>query len=311
MEIIQKQLTLLLCFLYVLWSSTHAQQQNLSTPYSKWLYNNRVLSSTGKPVESKVINLASYASYYTKKTYPSFSNHKNITRPIMKYSMVKNSILIQPNSNIRVYRLNKTLLTNRNNSRINSNQVKLIKLNENNNLINRYRNRYSLKQEKIIYGQFNPTTTTTITTTTLSTTTVLSALRYKAKNSEANKNETVMFLTRVIYYINKLEKELLTMDQNRDLKIYGKKFYNLVREKLRASYDEMRMKFCNSLDDDFNSQDGLDNFDFTDDKPIYYNNNAGVSHKRENLIEKMYKREQKRRTARFSKKRFARKICYS
>ena len=130
----------------------------------------------------------------------------------------------------------------------------------------------------------------------LSTQTMVNA---KTEKSSAHKrNFTIDFLTNVNFFLNKLEKEMEKTGEVYELKKYSKKFLNLVRSQLKPAYEEMKANICNFLDD--NDED-------MDDGNIYNKRND----KNENLIEAMYKRDQRRRMARFSqKRRIIRRICY-
>lgn len=96
------------------------------------------------------------------------------------------------------------------------------------------------------------------------------------------------FLSKSKYFLSKLEKEAEIVET--DFRFYGKKYYHLLRSKLKSAYEEMRRYLCNAFEFDYGSADKVigvepfDDDDLDDDK-------------------------KRRRQARYSEKRLFKKIC--
>ncbi|RNA13881.1 hypothetical protein BpHYR1_017217 [Brachionus plicatilis] len=111
-------------------------------------------------------------------------------------------------------------------------------------------------------------------------------------------NPAISFLSNVNFYLSKLQKEAQSLEG--DYKQYGRRFFYLVKYRLRKAYEELRMNLCNNvldteddIDEDYAEVDGY--------KYTFVNSN--------NIIEKM-KRNERRRTIRAkNEKRLIRKIC--
>lgn len=108
----------------------------------------------------------------------------------------------------------------------------------------------------------------------------------------------ISFLSNINFYLTKLQKESQNLES--DYKQYGRRFFYLVKNRLKKAYDELRANLCNSvLDTDDEIDDDLS--DLNGYKYTFINSN--------NIIEKM-KRNERRRTIRArNEKRLIRKIC--
>jgi hypothetical protein len=97
------------------------------------------------------------------------------------------------------------------------------------------------------------------------------------------------FLSKSKYFLSKLEKEAEIVET--DFRFYGKKYYHLLRSKLKSAYEEMRRYLCNAFEFDHGPADSMigvepfDEDDFDDDD------------------------KKRRRQARYSEKRLFKKIC--
>lgn len=111
-------------------------------------------------------------------------------------------------------------------------------------------------------------------------------------------NPAIGFLSNIDFYLTKLQKESQNLETN--YKQYGRRFFYLVKNRLKKTYDELKINLCNNvldtddeIDDDYADMDAY--------KYTFINSN--------NIIEKM-KRNERRRTIRAkNEKRLIRKIC--
>jgi hypothetical protein len=176
------------------------------------------------------------------------------------------------------------------------------------------------------------TTTTTKKSTTL-TTPVRASKQHKRMNelsrfalvgrtttaspqpNARRRDEVIDALTNINFLIGKLEKELGVIDRLYAKGKYARKVLTAVNKHLKPAYESMRAQLCNMLDfdeqeDDDEDKDDTDNdMEMNDDSHIYFKKPEMLSNS--NLIEAMYKKDLKRRTARFSKsRRVSRRICF-
>lgn len=111
-------------------------------------------------------------------------------------------------------------------------------------------------------------------------------------------NPAISFLSNINFYLTKLQKESQNLESN--YKQYGRRFFYLVKNRLKKAYEELRVNLCNNVldtDDEFDDQFS----DMNGYKYTFINSN--------NIIEKM-KRNERRRTIRArNEKRLIRKIC--
>ncbi|CAF0723133.1 unnamed protein product [Brachionus calyciflorus] len=121
----------------------------------------------------------------------------------------------------------------------------------------------------------------------------------KGDTIQYNKNnQTINFLSNVNFYLTKLQKEAEYLESN--FKGYGKKFFYLLKFKLKNAYEELRLNLCNNVldtDDEFDD----DYADLERETYKYVNSN--------NIIEKMKRNERKRTIRAKNEKRLIRKIC--
>lgn len=145
--------------------------------------------------------------------------------------------------------------------------------------------------------RLNYKTPRVISTTTTTTTT---------RKPMISTNQTVQFLTNLGHYLSLIEKEMNQLSNMYPQMIhkYGKRLNKVIKFELRPAYNEMKGRLC----DEFLNNDDQDDTP----TPIYQNKpnrvrSHGYSHiddeHENNLIVAMYKREQRRRSARYSKKR--------
>lgn len=216
----------------------------------------------------------------------SLVNHSIIKSGNKYTSKIDNSKKIQISSTIRpkikVYRLNNSLVKhfriNKTNDGKENSKISL----KNMNVINRhYKNQHqqwTSEERNLLKTREKP------------------FLNGDAQNLKHN--QTIGFLSNINFYLMKLQKESDYLEAN--YKGFGKKFFYLVKYKLKNAYEELRLNLCNNVldpDDEFDE----DYSDLERETSNYMNSN--------NIIEKM-KRNERRRTIRAkNEKRFIRKFC--
>jgi hypothetical protein len=137
------------------------------------------------------------------------------------------------------------------------------------------------------------------------TTTITAAAAVLAAQTSTKRSDAISILTNVNFLISKLEREIMLLDQLFSREKYGHKLIGVIRGQVKPAYEKIRAQLCNSMDFDKD-----DDQDVQDDSSIYFKKKENSS-ATSNLIEDLYKKDLKRRTARFSKnRRITRRICF-